>query len=84
MASGSSSGLCWHGKSNGRSRVIDFGGQNLEGTMVGRTEQEVRWNALSMDVGKHVNEVITSDMQALVVEFDKEVKFDQEVPIVDV
>ena len=37
----------------------------------------------SIDVGKLVNEVITSDVQALVVESDQEAKFDQEASIDD-
>ena len=41
-ASGSVSGLSLHGKNNRTSRVIEFGGQVLEGSMVGCTEREVR------------------------------------------
>ena len=40
---------------------------------------QYRWIA-----GKFVNEVITSDVRALVVKSDQEVKFDQEVSIVGV
>ena len=36
-------------KSNRRSRVIDFDGPILEGSMVGRTEHEVRGNPVSRD-----------------------------------
>ena len=42
MGSGSWSELCLHGKRHRRSRVIDFGGQFLEGSMVGRTELHER------------------------------------------
>ena len=52
-------GLCLHGKSSRRSRVIDV--QILEGSMAGRTGQGVRGCSISMDHCKLVNDVITSD-----------------------
>ena len=50
--------------------VIDFGGQILEGSMVGRTEHNVRGNH-RWTTGELVNEVIMSDVQALAVESDQ-------------
>ena len=48
-ASGSVSRLRLQGKSNRRSRVVDFGGRVLEGSVVVRTEHEVQGNPPSMD-----------------------------------
>ena len=71
-ASGSSSGLRFHGKSNTISRVIDFGGQICEGTLVGRKEHEVWSNPASLY------------RWWAVVKSDQEVAVDQAVSVVDV
>ena len=70
-------------KSNRESRVIDFDWFLKDRWLVARSVEcqgiQYRWIT-----GKFVNEVITSDVRALVVKSDQEVKFDQEVSIVGV